>query len=783
MRSILKSLILVFLFISISGICKTFLFDFGPANSEVEEGFIKISEDDLYNSEKGYGWQSKKSMKFFDQNLNSPINLPPLFRDLARGQNTFIVDLPEGRYRIWIATGEIWSGSYLLPPVSWYKENSLKINGKLIYQKKSLTPEEYVRYIYSKFEDDFLPGDILFDKYISPYYKFITQTFFIKDKLILEIDDTTPLNGLIIYPEEESDFERETEKILNKFKNYMDNQFKIEIKEESLDKEIEKKYSKDGLIIFTRGKKEVYPWTKPKEEEIIKEIKGFGTKGEKVVLNFSILPLEKIKNFDVSCEDLISEKGERIPKENISLWMFRYYLISVTDFRTPTRTIKNSYCFKYKPMDLNPMITRAFNVFINIPEEVKEGDYEGNMIIKFNGKTKPIKIKIKVLPFNLEKLDIYIGMYSKYPRTPLFRFISQEEASKFNLRSLCDELTERIFKEMKDIGFNITPIESPWSILSFDKESNVIETPTMDYWRKIISLYKKYFGSDLFIAYGRIATVENFWYSPCEDWRKKGFSQESIDKMEKILNKLYEISKNENWTNELLIYISDELSNYGMEGGKFGKELASIYKKLGDKIGFKLFATMNGIPEHQMLPYLDYAVVNFDFPITDQTIEEIRKAGCKFCVYNIGTNRFSYGYYLKRIKPVMRLQWNFGPEHSVFYNFPCYPSLGHIQYSLVLDSNLEFGKRKDVIDALEGIIDYRYFTTLEKLIEKYRNTNNQKLKETIKKAEDFLNYIVSSINPDMRYYYTEKMPWSDDACEKIRWQIANYIIEVLNETK
>ena len=32
------------------------LFDFGPAESPVAEGFVRVTEQDLYGAEKGFGW-------------------------------------------------------------------------------------------------------------------------------------------------------------------------------------------------------------------------------------------------------------------------------------------------------------------------------------------------------------------------------------------------------------------------------------------------------------------------------------------------------------------------------------------------------------------------------------------------------------------------------------------------------------------------------------------------------------------------------------------------------
>jgi hypothetical protein len=781
MNKILSFIIFLVSFLFSQG--NIFLFDMGSDDSPCMENFIRITEKDIYEKGKTkYGWEGKNGLSM-NQNFSEygvgDLDLDPLLCDFVKSRTVqpliFTIDVPKGKYNIAIFVGQLYSGKRLLPPEIWYTSNYIKVNEKIVYQKE-INFEKYVKWFFSKFEDDFLPGDSLFEKYVLPYYQIINTTTETEvEKIRIEFSKGIAVNGILIYPEENK--EQLTEKIkeiLNFSKKYVDEKFKFEIeKKEGI---LSKKYTEDFLIYPVPYYKEILPFSKPEEKEINTPVKKFSSKGQIVIISFGLVPLKDLRDVEIRISDLISESGDKISKENASIFLCRY----IPKKLLPDKySIEGWYATKYKKMDLTSGITRKFIVFINkIPENKKEGTYKGEIIVKTKGAMKKLPVELKILPFKLDEPDIYLGMYTKYPRNPLFRFVNTEDEDfiKFN-----DYLMEKILKEMKELGFNWACIEMPWYPFKIREDGKVEPTSVLQRWEKILSFYKKYFPKAPFILYGGL--IPGLTSFPNDEWRKKGFTEDVKKNMKLIIGHLADYYKEEMKEREIAIYISDELSNRGLEGGKFGEQLASLYKESVKGTKLKLLASMNGIPEHLMIPYLDYPTINYEFPITEETIDKIKKAGGKLCFYNIGNNRFSYGYYIFKTHPFGRLQWNFGPEHDVFYNIPCLPTLGHLRYSLILDSDLEMGKRMDVVSVAEGIIDYRYCLTLKNLIDKNKDTDDKKLKETINKAEDFLNYITNSIKTDIRYYAKETEPWSDETCEKIRLMIANYIKEIEYESK
>lgn len=250
-----------------------FLFDMGPEDCPSFENFKKITEKDVYIPGK-YGWETKNCLSF-DQNFSKygegSLDLDPLFRDFVKSNSDkpviFSVDVPKGKYKVGIISGQIYSGSSLKAPEIWYSSSYIKLNDKKIFEK-GYDFLNYAKFIFSKFEDDFLPEDSLFQKYILPYYNIIVySTENEVEKIRIEFSNSVPVNGIIIYPEEKaSEFNKKIERIIESSKKYVDEKFKlVEVKR---DENLIKKYKNESFLIFSVPYyQELTPYSNPDEKK------------------------------------------------------------------------------------------------------------------------------------------------------------------------------------------------------------------------------------------------------------------------------------------------------------------------------------------------------------------------------------------------------------------------------------------------------------------------------------------------------------------------------------
>lgn len=89
-----------------SGPLTEFKFDFGSVNSPVEDGYTGISDTTVYDSKKGYGWDSISNVKAVDQGLPDSLREDYCCIKKGKGPIVFKVDLPNGDYTVKIISGD-----------------------------------------------------------------------------------------------------------------------------------------------------------------------------------------------------------------------------------------------------------------------------------------------------------------------------------------------------------------------------------------------------------------------------------------------------------------------------------------------------------------------------------------------------------------------------------------------------------------------------------------------------------------------------------------------------
>jgi len=98
-------------------------FAFGTPTSVMRDGFTKVTPNDAFTPEKGYGVQSTQELRAFDRG-GSKIELPKdsytasvygAYRTTSditcalvegRGDNAFLVALPDGDYTVWVIASD-----------------------------------------------------------------------------------------------------------------------------------------------------------------------------------------------------------------------------------------------------------------------------------------------------------------------------------------------------------------------------------------------------------------------------------------------------------------------------------------------------------------------------------------------------------------------------------------------------------------------------------------------------------------------------------------------------
>ena len=807
MKGMTQVAIVVSAVLSWSQICfgQVLKFDFGPKDSEVREGYVKVAPGDAYSKNKRFGWvpQGGKKLKIYarDENFSSTkgfLKLGAVLRDHVTGGRKFWyspgffgfkIKLPKGEYVAVAIMGKIMEtdGALINRPPYFYAPYVVKVNGKTVFEREKSSLCDYLSEFCSASEMDFHSGDSLFDKFIKPYFPI--RRFNLKGgENIVEFSCICPLNALLVYPQSKlAELDRELAKLISDEKSNLDAQYKEKkSKVVELSDALKRKYDGKGIILFNSAAKEITPYTMPTETDAFKPVGEFLPSGEMGVLRFGLLPLSDLQKVTMKVSDFISKDGKNeLAAGNFKLWLSR---CAVMPKESVLYSIRPYYAFPYKTMDLRKNVARQFFLYVKIPDGAVAGDYAGTLTCSSSSISAKYKLFVKVLPFKLAKPETILGMYAYSPWHTRLRFTSMQRQGKklFSLDevlSLTNELQRKAMSDMRAFGFN-TVAQGPGGLFKYDKKG-VLERnlEAWRHWSAFIDIYKDIFGKKPIPAYGMGwggligERYTGFWCRNINAFKKSGITDKARKLQEAPVSQFYETAKKNKWP-EILFYVQDEMANHGIWGGRLAVARAKYFKELRGKVGFRTCASMNGPVEIPEIPYLNIAIPNGSLPINDVNIAKIKKTGTEYWIYNIGSSRYTFGYYLTKDNPKGRLQWSYYGCHNYLAQVPCLPSLGSIVYSTMWDSKLTPARRLNVENIRQGIMDYRYCLTLRQMVAKHTGTKNAKLAVAVKNGKELLKTITEGV--DSAIGRANIGIWSRRTCQRLRWRAAKAVMEVKN---
>lgn len=778
-------------------------YDMGTGKSAVAEGWTRLTEGDVYTEQAGIGWvvqspgvRPRPKLYARDENFSGQrdfLKLGPVLRDhVIAGRNyfgypsepyTFRLDTEPGEYVgavVMVVMTEKSACTINRPPF-WWRDYTVTVNGADVAQVERGDIKRQLEDRGKVSETDFLPGMSPFDRGILPHMTVHTFQF---DGPTLELSMNTfcPVNALLIAPAaEKAELNKAVSDLLTSAREFVDTQYREAKKDELLEEVLRTAGRKAGLILFPRAMQPLGPYARPTPEEAGRPTGEFVPPGETGILRFGLLPMKPLRIVNIKLDRFSDPDGQTLPEEATSVWLS--HLAPMRTVRTGDYyAIRPAYAFPYTPRDLARGVTRQLSIYVKVPADAQPGDYEGRVVVSSPDVAAPVSLKlvVKVLPFRIDPPDIAFGMYWGNPFSTRLRHAWQQMKIPHDLmRELCSEIDYRAFLEMREAGFN-TAAFGPARIMRVGDDSQVeIQQDEWQLWCDRVNNYAKVFGRQPLPAYGigwtgLVSTwsTGGFYGREIDKWRKNGYTDQAIRNMKKLCRRFYAEGKKLNWP-EIIFYVQDEMANHGAHGGHMAKTRAELFRKVADEVGFRTCASMNGPVEIPALPYLHIAIPNGALPVTEENLALIKEKGCELWFYNIGSTRYSYGYYLNRTRPTGRLQWSFGGTSRYLDHTAGLPSLGSVNYTLHWNSQRRPGRRENIECMRQGIIDYRYFRTMERLISETSNSNGSAARQAVAEAKKLRDYILNGVkirNQHSGEDFTSGV-WSSSTCQRLRWRL------------
>lgn len=709
-------------------------FDFTPDASVAWPGFTPITAQNAYNREAGFGWLA---------GVHPPTLLRHVPDAMARGLvlpaagSRLAVDLPDGDYAAWFLIGDSATEGTILPA---YVDWSIAIDGREVLTYRPSAAAWYREVMFRNMDDWWAPGVDTYDRFVAPRFEERRAAFTVRGGQATFEFGRVPLCAMALFA---ADAGLEAEEELAQLRRARKRAVTVTLDQPTKETAagLAAADRKRGYALFARDTGEVVlPGSAPRAGEAIASWSGFAAPGQYVSFRVSLYPLQDVGSVAATLSGLAGPGGARIPVAPGDVGVVRYMErpLSTTEYRY---TVAPVAVQPRNPMPVPAGVTTSWVVRLAVPAGAAPGLYRGALrLAPASGQPTQLPVTLRVVPIRLGPTPIPAGFYhldnvfwyhafwiKSFGTDPWLR--EQAVVSERRRLALLREYGVSSLAFCDD-GRTDLRVHADGAVDSVGDQSFV---QWMDLYRDAGMGPMPWYGfSGLGVDYldrgvygAKLPQFSPAWdraYRAIIDWAKA-------------------TEKARGWP-ELIMYLSDELSNEKAAGAEKGRQLVQRTK---DIPGIRTVASLNGSWEKVMLPGLKLAMPNHAFPITRETLAEIAAAGCELWLYNIGDSRVTWGLYPWRVGARGRFQWATG-EYTAPWN-PFDADSGYCMTRTTLDAPLP---TLELIALREGIDDLRYLVATETAIAAARRSGRPRAIARADAAQRELDRIRASLPEDAR---------------------------------
>jgi len=381
-------------------------FDFGPAMSPVYPGFEGCTNRMAHNAARGFGWAGAERA----WNAYMPDSLTG---DSAAGA-AFRVDVANGTYDVWFCLDPfgLW-GWY--PHYQW---RTVHVNGREVLRQK-MSGEEFLSRHYFRHEGpEDLPGDDLWAKYVASRHTVRRCTAEVTDgrlRIATAADNAygKSLMFVVLYPTSRRAAGRRWMAALEKRRR---ERFAASMvvdvpKPDGQPPSGAPAETARGFVPFVRHPElDITVASRPAPGERGRPVELSAAQGEREHAAIGLYPLAKVPGVTVSVSDLTGPGGAVIGSSAVRVRKVRNFLKRVG--ATRMGRLLPYILQDFGTLDLAPGVTRGVWLTLAVPDDAKPGEYAGAVTIAARGRAPAtVGVKLTVHPFRLDRVtDITISV-------------------------------------------------------------------------------------------------------------------------------------------------------------------------------------------------------------------------------------------------------------------------------------------------------------------------------------------------------------------------------------
>ena len=730
-------------------------FDFGTSDSAVFENFTPVTAEMLYEKARGFGFKDKS------QKGRSSVYPDPLSCDLVACDGgkkyTFLVDLPDGDYRVWVLSGAMaGEGGYYEMRRSYQVQVSGGDSLRLDVTPANYHKEYYFRAYYDFLaQDDGLPVDV-YQRYFRPLFR---EKFLIAKvrggQLAVEVipgqgasfSSAGFLNALAIFPAAKATEAQAYVEWINRKRARLGRIKEIVVPDTNPEPTPTAQEQQQGYIAFTRPWADVFrPTTRPLEEHRLGQLRMVAIAGQWEPAALCLYPLQELGDCRIAVSDLSGPDGATLPAKSVDVSVVRFFacraqaiskIYAIDGYRREAELVLPG-----DRASIHAGVSREFLLTVNAPAGLPKGIYRGRIAITpENGKPSEVELAVLVIPL---KILAPAGWHTSfrytfplsYDRYPFPEMIEAQRA--MHLAELRHMRHFRNTSAMVNIG-NWAWVDGQARNPVNDAlrgsggyafNSTKAETFLRWFRQEIVPVYQAAGMTEAPIFMVHIVP-QHGEIDPARCKAGQEFTQAMYTACKDLpLRLIYDFG--------------GEWSNDGARGGEKAKFVYSWAKQAIP--GIVTGSTLNGKYCLESVGYVDYVSLR-TYMFSDSQVAEIRQKHGEAYVYGY-SDRFSNGLYLWRV----RARGNYLTEYYVrtahgelFNDFDS--SIADLAWSHALPSPDGPVPRVLLYTRAAGFLDALTLYTLEALVTKAKASGSDKARQLAADAERFVDELRAGL-PD-----------------------------------
>lgn len=768
-----------------------YFFSMGHKKMPVFPGSVRITQNSLYRRDIGYGWIHEGTRGERSENLvarTARPNSSPTPDDLSgnrvfwrggRKPLIFRVNVPDGKYRIWVYSGIFDFDRFIdMAPFEIAAGGPSKNNHDAIKNFKTR--------FFREFNDayEYMPDwtvDTIWEKYVRDQSITIYELDGVAENGNLNIEfhkkssssTILSINAIVICP---LDKLAQGKKLVAGIEEGRRRQFTAKAKlipaehRGTLPKAAET-FQKAGMVPYVRNfMKRVDPESIPLENEIGQPLNMFMAQGQREILSFAFYPLKDRKDVTLEVSELRNDDGKIFDEKAVKLQWMRY-MVQPLDYMRRNYELRGVpvLMMDQKPLNYTRGMNRQYILALTASPETAPGIYRGQ--IKVSAEGKPLlsmPLQVEVYPFKLESYaddDERVWLY--YADTTYRQY-----------GNLLFSESERWKRIDKDLAFMRNQLIAPTILFDYKASEDEIE--------HFMELYTKYHfrGYGVFGDYSILRMVEYY----CTGRSKNKNITPFITKIRMVMDR----GKEKNWP-QLSFYTFAEMKS-GLPGYKMAQEILAQLKR--EIPGVVLVTLPNSIREAEAMIESQADIIGPNAVSMTETISrKVHNSNKKLWFYGWGRQRFRCGL----------IDWRLGNRGGIkeWYSYTSgtpFNPLDGICFDSWNDAPPFIGPDGPVStlgmeETTQGRLDFFYIATLEKWMERASRHKSPHTAGALKQAQALIDDLKARIVPDYSYYYKrmkntifktkrfdtsmeEVFKWKDDEFQTYRRKIADAIVSL-----